>query len=218
MVELLLSQLRLFMGYVEIASNTTACLKIFKIKGRPSFNPLIVHVLSFEEAKKFGEFNEDAHKLAREFWPGPISIVVPLKDLARNIIATCVLAGNTTVALRVPSHQIAHELLLSSNCAIAAPSAHPSGYVSSTLSNHVVEHFKDEEVFIIEDDSLCEYGLESTIIDCSTDVPTILRYGFITPEAISLVIGKVVEIAKPLMQIKAPGCLINITHHTRSYV
>lgn len=187
------------------ASNEQACEKIFKIKGRPSINPLIVHVLNLEEAEKLGEFNADALKIADAFWPGPASIVVPLKNPSN--ITECVLAGNTTIALRVPSHPIARALLSSTHCAIAAPSANPSGYISSTLSRHVTEHFKDSEVFIIEDEGTCEFGLESTIIDCSNELPVILRYGFITPEAISKVLDKTVEISNSLIQIKAPGML-----------
>jgi L-threonylcarbamoyladenylate synthase len=187
------------------ASNEQACGKIFKIKGRPNINPLIVHVLDVKEAKKLGEFNADACKIADAFWPGPVSIVVPLKKPSN--IVSCVLAGNVTIALRVPSHPIARALLLGSSCAIAAPSANPSGYISSTLSKHVTEHFKDSEVFIIEDEGICEFGLESTIIDCSNELPVILRYGFITPEAISKVLDKTVEISTSLMQIKAPGML-----------
>ena len=198
------------------ASSEQACQKIFKIKGRPSINPLIVHVHNFEEALKFGEFSVDAHKIAEDFWPGPVSIVVPLRKFARKLIAQCVLAGNDTIALRVPSHKIAQNLLVSASCAVAAPSANPSGYISSTLSKHVIDHFKDEEVFIIEDDSLCEFGLESTIVDCSSDVPIILRYGFITPESISQVLGKEVQFAKSNIQIKAPGMLDrHYSPHTR---
>jgi L-threonylcarbamoyladenylate synthase len=196
------------------ASNAQACLKIFKIKGRPIINPLIVHVLNFAEAEKLGEFNADARKAVDAFWPGPVSIVVPLKKPSE--IANCVLAGNTTVALRVPSHKVARALLERAGCAIAAPSANPSGYISSTLSEHVIKHFKDADIFIIEDNDPCEFGLESTIIDCSSETPVILRYGFITPEVISKVLGKDIEISGPLMQIKAPGMLDkHYAPHTR---
>ena len=107
------------------ASNEQACQKIFKVKKRPSINPLIVHVATMSQAKTIGEFNADALKLSEVFWPGPLSIVVPLKSEAN--IAKSVLAGLTTVALRIPSHNIALELIRKSDTPIAAPSANPSG-------------------------------------------------------------------------------------------
>ncbi len=174
------------------ASNEQACQKIFKIKKRPSINPLIVHVATMSQAKTIGEFNADALKLSNIFWPGPLSIVVPLKSGAN--IAESVLAGMTTVALRIPSHNIALELIRKSGTPIAAPSANPSGYISSTTLQHVQEHFaNDQDIFILEDnlnDCKCQYGIESTIVDSTTNNLTILRDGFITLEALEKAIGK----------------------------
>ncbi len=191
------------------ASNEQACQKIFKIKKRPSINPLIVHVATMSQAKTIGEFNADATKLSEVFWPGPLSIVVPLKSGAN--IAESVLSGMTTVALRIPSHNIALELIRKSATPIAAPSANPSGYISSTTLQHVQEHFaNDQDIFILEDnlnDCKCQYGIESTIVDSTTNNLTILRDGFITLEALEKVIGKKLDKTSSLMQIKAPGMM-----------
>ncbi|WP_341756576.1 MULTISPECIES: L-threonylcarbamoyladenylate synthase [unclassified Candidatus Tisiphia] len=191
------------------ASNEQACQKIFKIKKRPSINPLIVHVATMSQAKTIGEFNADAIKLSEVFWPGPLSIVVPLKSGAN--IAESVLAGMTTVALRIPSHNIALELIRKSATPIAAPSANPSGYISSTTLQHVQEHFaNDQDIFILEDnlnDCKCQYGIESTIVDSTTNNLTILRDGFITLEALEKAIGKKLDKTSSLMQIKAPGMM-----------
>lgn len=189
------------------ATNEQACQKIFQIKGRPSINPLIVHVAAIEQAKTIGEFNDDAKKIAELFWPGPISIVVPLKADAK--IAKSVSAGLATIALRIPSNNIALELIKQSNLPIAAPSANPSGYISSTSLNHVTEHFLEEqEVFILEDNAeKSEYGIESTIIDTTSGKLTILREGFITREILEEALGKKIAISSSLIEIKAPGMM-----------
>lgn len=191
------------------ASNEQACQKIFKIKKRPSINPLIVHVATMSQAKTIGEFNADAIKLSEVFWPGPLSIVVPLKSGSN--IAESVLSGMTTVALRIPSHNMALELIRKSGTPIAAPSANPSGYISATTLQHVKEHFaNDKDIFILEDnlnDCKCQYGIESTIVDSTTNNLTILRDGFITLEALEKVIGKKLDKTSSLMQIKASGMM-----------
>lgn len=189
------------------STNEQACQKIFQIKGRPSVNPLIVHIATIEQAKTIGEFNDDAKKIAELFWPGPISIVVPLK--ADTKIAKSVSAGLSTIALRIPSNNIALELIKQSNLPIAAPSANPSGYISSTSLDHVTEHFLDEqEVFILEDNSeKSEYGIESTIIDTTSDNLTILREGFITLEILEETLEKKLSVSSSLTEIKAPGMM-----------
>ena len=193
-------------GLGASASNEEACQKIFRIKGRPNINPLIVHVASISEAESIGEFNEDAKKLASSFWPGPLSIVVPLKRSAN--IAASVLAGLNTVALRIPAHNIALELIRESGLPIAAPSANPSGYISATAFQHVQEHFVNtKDVFILQDMSNSKYGIESTIVDCSSSDITLLRSGFITKESLEMVINKKINLMPSLMQIKAPGMM-----------
>ena len=185
------------------ASNQQACLNIFHTKGRPSNNPLIVHVDSIEKAKELVEFNDDAIKLV-EFWPGPLTMVLPKKAGAG--LADCVTAGLPTVAIRIPADKTAMELINSSGCPIAAPSANKSGRLSTTTYQHVKESFGDD-IFILQSYNKTSYGLESTIIDLSTSTPTILRYGFITPDAIKNVLKKEIAIASTLSEIKAPGML-----------
>ena len=166
------------------ATNNEACLKIFQFKNRPAINPLIVHVASMKQAEEIGIFNDLAEKIAKKFWPGPLSIVVPLRDTAN--IAPAVTAGLKTVAIRIPSYHLALELIVQSSVAIAAPSANPSNYISPTNAEHVIKHFSDNaEIFILTPKPYqSEYGLESTIIDTTTIDPTILREGFITAEAL----------------------------------
>ncbi|MBP7190064.1 MAG: threonylcarbamoyl-AMP synthase [Rickettsiaceae bacterium] len=167
------------------ASNNEAAKKIYKAKGRPSNNPLIVHVADIESAKKIAVFNERAEVLAEKFWPGPLTFVLPIKDGAE--LASTVTAGLSTVAVRMPSHKIALDLIRNSGCNIAAPSANISGYISPTTASHVREAFGDD-LYILEGEG-SEYGLESTIVDLSSNEVIILRYGFITPDSIAEALG-----------------------------
>ena len=202
------------------ATNEEACKKIFKMKGRPFINPLIVHIANIEQAESIAEFNEDAYKLCKQFCPGPLTIVLNLQK--NHNIASTVLAGLSTIALRMPSHPVALELINRSGTCIAAPSANPSGYISATETSHVKEHFSLEEIYILESLSSLRgaiatwqsheindiiYGLESTIIDVTSNEPTLLRHGFITLESLELVINKKIKISNSLMEIKAPGML-----------
>ncbi|MBN8511867.1 MAG: threonylcarbamoyl-AMP synthase [Rickettsiales bacterium] len=186
------------------ATNEDACLKIFQAKGRPAINPLIVHVSNLDEAKKLALFSSDAIKLA-SLWPGPLTMVLPKSDQCN--IAKCVTAGLDTIAIRIPSHKIAQELITKSAKPIAAPSANKSGRISSTTLNHVIKNFKNQ-LFILNDTEDKTYGLESTIIDLTTTKPTILRYGFITPEIIQNILEKEVIISTINSEIKAPGMLL----------
>jgi len=180
-----------------------ACLEIFNKKGRPSNNPLIVHVESVLKAKEIAEFNDNAYKLAK-LWPGPLTLVLPKKKDAE--IAECVSAGLETIAVRIPSDHIALELIRDSKCPIAAPSANKSGRLSPTSYEHVKKDF-GSEVFALTPESSVVTGLESTIVDLSTSVPTILRYGFITPESISRLLGVEVAIASKASKVKSPGMM-----------
>ena len=189
------------------AANNEACLKIFQFKNRPAINPLIVHVSSIEQAKEIGKFNDLATKIAKKFWPGPLSIVVPLKENAN--IVSAVTAGLNTIAIRMPSYHVALELIRQSGVSIAAPSANPSSYISPTNAEHVTKHFKDnQEIFILAPEIYqSEYGLESTIIDTTTTNPTILREGFITAEILGELLGVKVLKVSEISTIKAPGML-----------
>lgn len=187
------------------AFDDTACRKIYALKGRPANNPLIVHGSSIAQLETIAEFNEIAYKLAKALWPGPLTMVLPLKN--DNKIADTVTAGLSTIAVRLPAHKIALTLIEQSGCLIAAPSANKSGYLSPTKAGHVRQDFAGSDLFILEEEGGCHYGLESTIIDLSTSLPVILRYGFITPEIIESVTDKKVVIASASTAIKAPGML-----------
>jgi len=186
------------------AFSQEACLKIYEAKGRPSNNPLIVHVATLEQAEELAIFNEEAY-LLNSLWPGPLTMVLPKKNNSK--LASCVTAGLDTVAIRIPAHKVAKDLILQSGYPIAAPSANKSGYLSATSHEHVRNGFQNKEIFIIESKTTSLYGLESTIIDLSTNIPTILRFGFITPQVIEQIIGKEVAIATKFSAIKAPGMM-----------
>ena len=184
------------------ATNLDACKKIYLLKGRPSCNPLIVHIADKNDAHKYGEINPFAQKIIDNFWPGPISIVVKAKK--NSNICNIATAGLDTIALRMPDHKIALELLKISDRPIAAPSANISNYVSPTESKHVTESFEGKITILEGEKSV--FGLESTIIDVSGDKPVILRYGFITPETLGKLLGCEVGIMTH-GKIIAPGMM-----------
>ncbi len=186
------------------ATNDEACQKIYKLKARPATIPLIVHVANIADARKIGIFSSNAMKVAEAFWPGPISIVVPLQKEAR--ISSTVTAGLSTIALRVPANDIAIDLIQCSGLPIAAPSANPSGYISPTQAIHVQEHFAAAGVMVLDGEA-SYIGIESTIIDFSVEQPTILRQGFITAEAIEEVIGETIGKLDNSTTLKAPGMM-----------
>jgi L-threonylcarbamoyladenylate synthase len=179
------------------ALNSEAVLKIYAAKSRPRFNPLIVHCASLEQALEQGHFNEMALKLAKRFWPGPLTLVVPLKNKNLSDIA---LAGLQSVALRVPNHPLALELLRKVNRPIVAPSANPSGFISPTKAFHV--HDLNGRIGGILDGGACQVGVESTIVAC-LDKPVLLRAGGLAREVIEAITGKL-EISDELI---APGQL-----------
>ncbi|MBN9564858.1 MAG: threonylcarbamoyl-AMP synthase [Alphaproteobacteria bacterium] len=183
------------------ASNDSAVASVYEIKNRPTFNPLIIHYSSIDLAKKDAVFNENASKLAAAFWPGPLTLVLQKKISANiSLLAT---AGLDTVAIRIPSHPLALELLDEFGGPIAAPSANPSGYVSPTSIEHVKKMFHQTPLPILDGGS-CTVGLESTIIDLSDEVPILLRPGGITEEKITRLIGPLAQKAGS-KQIKSPG-------------
>ncbi len=185
------------------AYNELACQKIFKLKGRPANNPLIVHVASIEQAKEIVEFNEYADKLSK-LWPGPITLVLLAKK--SNLLAPCVTANLKTVAIRIPANSVALDLIAHSNCPIAAPSANRSGKLSVTNAAQILTEFNNE-IPIIQSLDCCQYGIESSIVDISSTIPSILRLGFISPEEIEHVLGTTLEKASSLSVIKAPGMM-----------
>jgi L-threonylcarbamoyladenylate synthase len=186
------------------ATNDNACQLIYALKSRPANNPLIVHVATLAQAMELVEFSKQAMDIAKALWPGPISIVLPLR--VDSSIAPTVTAGLKTLAIRIPDNEIALEFLQACNCPIAAPSANPSGYISPTQSNHVSEHFSDKGVIVLEGGASV-VGIESTIIDLSISMPTILRQGFITAEDVENIIHAKVTVLEQGEILIAPGMM-----------
>ena len=161
------------------ATNDKAVANIYAAKGRPSFNPLIAHVADLEQARSLGQFNDTALAIADAFWPGAISLVVPLQnDVA---ISKLVTAGLPSIALRMPAPVKVREMIKLAGVPIAAPSANLSGKISPTTAEHVAQSLDSACAYIL-DDGPCEAGLESTIIDCTAEEVRILRPGPITAE------------------------------------
>ncbi len=194
-------------GLGAVATNTDAVSKIFSIKGRPSINPLIVHVGSADWVSQFAETDDRYEKLARALWPGPISFVVKLKP--DNTISKLVTAGLNTVAVRHPRGAIANELLTTVKTPLAAPSANKSGAVSPTNASHVAESL-DGEIDMILDGGNCEVGLESTVLDISSNGPAvILRPGAVTQESLTGIIGPVLQDDASPDLPKSPGQMLS---------
>ena len=170
------------------ATSDTAVARVFEIKKRPSFNPLIVHVADFEAAAALADLNEAARMLAREFWPGPLSLVA--RRRGRCPVSLLVSAGLDTIAIRVPEHPTALSILAAADRPVAAPSANASGEVSPTRASHVADSL-GRAVPLIVDGGPCSVGIESTVVDCRDRVPAILRPGGITTEAVAAVSGEV---------------------------
>lgn len=168
------------------ARNDKAVAAIYAAKGRPQFNPLIVHVDSFKTAQQFGQFNKMATALANQFWPGPLTLVVPrAKHCPISLLAS---AGLDSLAIRVPAHPIAQKLLQKFSGPIVAPSANPSGQISPTNADHVVAGL-DGKIDYVLDGGDCSVGLESTIVSCLADKPVILRHGGLVRTDIERALG-----------------------------
>lgn len=182
------------------ASKDEACLSIYEAKGRPSFNPLIIHVHSLASAERIAEFDEKALKIAEAFWPGPLTLVLKLKDGAG--ISKIATAGLGTVGVRIPSHEKALALLAETGAPVAAPSANISGYVSPTEASHVEKDF-GKNLFVL-DGGKSVRGIESTILDLSEGKPSLLRSGFIGKDSLEKFLGEEISDIKG-GKIKAPG-------------
>lgn len=185
------------------AFNPIAIARIFEVKKRPYFDPLIIHIARPADLEKIVlNIPSKAKKLIDRFWPGPLTLVLPKRQKVPDIVT----AGLPTVAVRIPSHPIALELIELADCPIAAPSANPFGYLSPTTAQHVREQLGDE-VDLILDGGPCEVGVESTIVSFGEGGPRLLRPGGIPLEEIESVIGKVVVGAMNNEQPSAPGIL-----------
>lgn len=183
------------------ATNDTAVAAIFAAKGRPRFNPLIVHVADSTKAQQYGRWNKTAQKLAENCWPGPLAIVVRRKK--DSPLSLLVSAGTDTVALRVPGHAGAQALLRAAGCPIAAPSANRSGRISPTRAEHVQEELGGA-VSLILDGGACQEGVESTVVDCTQEPAVLLRPGAISRERLQAVLGRAVA-DKPQQMEKSHG-------------
>lgn len=178
--------------------------KIFKIKGRPLFNPLIVHIHSLSQLDALvSELPEAATRLMKTFWPGPLTLILPKKEGVSNLIT----AGKPTVGVRMPKHPMARTLLQGLSFPLAAPSANPFTKISATSAQHVASYFGDEIPAIL-DGGPCEVGLESTIVGFEKNVPVVYRKGGVSLEAIKACVGTVKLLTKEENAPVAPGMLL----------
>jgi len=184
------------------AFNPLAVARVFEVKKRPSFDPLIVHVADPADVRKLvKEIPSNAKKLIERFWPGPLTIVL----LKEENIPEIVTAGLPSLAIRMPNHPMALTLIKESKCPIAAPSANPFGYLSPTTAEHVRDQLGDQ-VDLILDGGPCPVGVESTIVSFSENKPMLLRPGGVSLEEIESIIG-MVEITPIEDRPTAPGML-----------
>ena len=186
------------------ATSDRAVARIFAAKGRPRFNPLILHVPGLAEAEALAHFDERARVAARHFWPGPLSLVLPRRP--ESGLAFLASAGLDTVALRAPAHDVAQALLRAAGHPIAAPSANRSGRVSPTTAAHVAAELGDR-VALILDDGPCSVGVESTVIDLTGRAPVLLRPGGVTLEELSRIFAPIETAASGEDAPRAPGRL-----------
>jgi L-threonylcarbamoyladenylate synthase len=188
------------------ATSDEAVARIFAGKGRPRFNPLIVHVPGLAEAEKIAVFDGRARRAAQRFWPGPLTLVLPRHENSGVSLLAC--AGLDTVAVRVPAHPVAQALLRAAGRPLAAPSANRSGRVSPTEATHVAAEL-GQRVALILDGGACPVGLESTVLDLSGAAPALLRPGGVTLEMLSEALGPVsLGTADPAAP-RAPGQLVS---------
>lgn len=186
------------------ATSAAAVGRIFTAKGRPRINPLIAHVASLESARAQGLFSEDAAKLAEAFWPGPLTLVLPV---AKGVsVCPDARAGHATIALRIPAHPVGLALVGAAGVPVAAPSANRSGRVSPVTAEHVLEDL-DGSVDLVLDGGRCPMGLESTIVACLDGPPRLLRSGAVSRSAIEAVLGFPLAGLVTSKEVLAPGML-----------
>ncbi len=188
-------------GLAADATNTDAVREIFRVKGRPANHPLIVHLAAAEQLSDWvADAPETVWRLASAFWPGPLTLVLP----AARTVSMLVTGGQTTVALRVPAHPVAQAVLRQLGRGLAAPSANPFGHVSPTTAAHVRQHLAGT-ISAVVDGGPCRVGIESTIVDLSSEHPRILRPGAITNDMLArhLILADTVAVAAP----RVPGAL-----------
>lgn len=190
-------------GLAANGLSETAVEKIFELKKRPSFNPLILHIGNQNDVLKYASTLPDkAEKLIELFWPGPLTLILPKKEIVPNIVTS----NHPTVAIRMPNHAKTLELLRSIDYPLAAPSANPFGHISPTTPDHVFRYFGNS--IPILDGGACQDGIESTIIGFENNEPIIYRFGAISQEEIEAQIGNVRILNKENNQPLAPGMLL----------
>lgn len=187
------------------ARNSVAVAQVFAAKGRPQFNPLIVHVSSANVAASYVQWPDTADLLADAFWPGPMTLVLPLKP--GHGLSPLVTSGLPTLAVRVPAHPTAQALLAAFGGPVAAPSANPSGRISPTTAAHVRAGLAGR-ISAIVDDGPCKVGVESTIVDLQA-APTLLREGGVTREEIEAVLGCSMKEPADSGVLTAPGQMLS---------
>lgn len=190
-------------GLAADAANGRAVARLYEVKGRPRFNPLIAHVTDLEMAKRCADFSNAAEACAQAFWPGPLTLVLPRRTGAP--VSDLASAGLDTIALRQPDHPAAQALLRAFGAPLVAPSANPSGGVSPTAAVHVAEGL-GEKIDLILDGGSCRVGLESTVIAFTGDQPVLLRPGGIARKTIEAVTGTL-RLAAPDGPVASPGML-----------
>lgn len=192
-------------GLAANAFSADAVAGIFSAKGRPAQNPLIVHVQSVQAARELILLNDHAEKLAARFWPGPLTLIGPLRP--NSSIASLVTAGLPTLGVRVPAHPVFQSVLKQCGFPLAAPSANASGTLSPTTPQIVASGLKGRIPMILAG-GITDKGLESTIIDCSEDKPLLLRHGALPLDDIQNVIGSVEDHTEPTEKPKSPGQML----------
>jgi len=189
-------------GLAGNALDALAVAKIFEVKERPTFDPLIVHTSSIDRLADYvTDIPEEVHELSKHFWPGPLTMIFGKKAIIPDLVTS----GLDTVAVRIPNHPITLELLKRLDFPLAAPSANPFGYISPTNAMHVDEQLGDKIKYIL-DGGPCEVGIESTIVSFH-DVPTVLRLGGCDIEQIESIIGNVSIQLHSTSNPTAPGML-----------
>jgi L-threonylcarbamoyladenylate synthase len=190
-------------GLAANALNEKAVLSIFKAKQRPFFDPLIIHVHSINAAQKYAQLEDPRLlKLAQQFWPGPLTLLVPKKEIVPGLVTS----GLSQVAVRVPDHSLTLELLKKLDLPLAAPSANPFGYISPTEPEHVNKQLGDKVAYIL-DGGTCRVGLESTIVGIEEDQLCVYRLGGLAIEDIEKVAGKIELRINNSSNPSAPGQL-----------
>ncbi|MDD2215416.1 MAG: L-threonylcarbamoyladenylate synthase [Eubacteriales bacterium] len=197
------------------ALNPQAVAAIYATKGRPSDNPMIVHVAGMDQLYELSSLQSEViTKLTKRFWPGPLTLVLPKKEKVPDVTT----GGLSTIAIRMPDHPVALELIKQSGCPIAAPSANLSGRPSPTKGDHVIEDLNGKIPMILKGGN-CRVGIESTVLDLTSEIPTILRPGILTQGDLEMVIGDKVVLDPALdrkkhqeiLSPKAPG--MKYTHY-----